>query len=120
MKKPTTSKGNSDNFGDWIFVNFSLSDQEKKESANWMESADILGLVERSLDNGYKLSLTLDQKKGRFIASLSAKEGKNAKKILTARAGDVMLAMARVMFLDRVIFDGGDWLEREDGSDDQW
>jgi len=118
MKKETGKKV-QEGFGEWQFINFSWTDSLKLQAEAWIDKADVAVMVEREIGNGYKFSLSMDQKKGRFISTISQKEGENAMKLLTARAGGVFTALGRVLFLHVVVFECGAWGDQE-SADDLW
>lgn len=122
-KKPTVSSGDeskrgNDNFKG--FINYHMTDQRKKEADHFLLNFDIVGNVEKAIGEGYKFSLSLDARQGRFLCSMSTKSGDNSGYILTARAGDITQALGRVMFLHIVVFDLGAWSDQQEVDQDAW
>lgn len=92
------------------FINVTLSDEEKREFVEWVETIDLGALLASMLDEGNVLSVKQDKKgKGYASAITSRWAGSvNAGWCVNMRAGDPTTAIQRVVFVVSVIL-GMDW-----------
>jgi hypothetical protein len=102
------------------FVNYSLRDSDKEDAKKWLNEIDVEAVLGKMIDNGYKASLSSDARSGRYLASLSIKEGENAGWILTARGSTPFTALGRVIYLHVRVFQGGGWDVEGNYDDEQW
>ncbi len=90
------------------FVNHTLTKQDKQDYARYELSEDFEGNVLPSLlEDGYRLSLSVDQRSGSFMGAISTKDSDspNAGLVLTARSGATPIqAGIRAAFLHFIIF----------------
>lgn len=85
------------------FVNHTLTKEDKVEYGRWRADEDTRdNTLPSLLEDGYRLSLSMDKRTSSFMAAISTKDNShvNAGLVLTARAGhDAWEAAARAMYL---------------------
>lgn len=108
----------------WVgYADISLTPQDKARfKAEYVPTVDLLGAIAASVEQGYKVSLSHDEKHGTCQASLTAQaaDSPNAGYTMSGRAGDVLTALAVVMFKHWDIARGGSWgaVTQEVGGND--
>lgn len=105
------------------FVNYTPTSDDKRGFDDYLASGhDPILELDRVLDAGIKLSVSLDKTNVAAVASLYDNNPKSpsAGYVLSSRGGDAFTAIRRVIFLHLVILES-DWLDAVDSTDpDAW
>lgn len=94
------------------FLNVRLTDEDKQAlgaGANNVE--EILDTAFRLVDEGYKLSVSLDAKNHSYLGSITLKQG-GVSKVLTGRGSTAINALASLLYRHVVLL-RGDWSNYE-------
>lgn len=94
------------------FVDIPLSEAQKADFKSWnVEADDILAAVASVVTDGYKVTLSHDEKHGTYQASLTclADGDPNRGFTMSGRAGDPLKALAVALYKHLEIAQGGVW-----------
>lgn len=109
-KKGTKSNGGN-SFGGWVFVNVTLSSDDKKRLADCVAANRYpLALVGDLVSAGYKVSFSLDSKNNSYICSISdtREDSPFYKHILSGRGANALNSWYAVCYKHIAMADG-DW-----------
>jgi hypothetical protein len=109
-------------FGNSKFINFSLTDDQKKALKALLYTAEnFIEDLDRIANSGYKVSISWDDYGSCFACFWTQKDPKheNAGFVLTARGSTSLKAFKQAMYLHFQIFDGSwaDYYERPAAKD---
>lgn len=103
-------------------IQFRLTAQEKRQFQEWeaKNKWDWQSVVEDMTKTDYKVSVSYSSGQRLFYVSFTGREESlNDNRVLTSFAGNIETAMAVNLFKHHVLFESGEWSEREDiGTDD--
>lgn len=114
----------SNDFGGYSFVKCELTSDDRKAAKIWIEAnTDALGgLLHDAVASDLKFSLSFSSEFDTFTACLVGKEDHvfNAKKTITARHKDWVIAALTVLYKHLVMFKGTVWESTAAEDDDGW
>jgi len=102
----------------WQFVNVALTDEEVEAALEQLQDVDVLWeMINGSLEEGYKLSLTVEEESGSFCASLTGKfcPPPNRDKTISGWH-DTAVDSLRVVMYKHTIKLGGVWKSPDGGQ----
>lgn len=110
-------------FDDYTFINFSLTEQQKKEASAWVEKLTAeatLDMLDDLTQSGMKFSLSMGTNGVAFAtATDKAYSTQFNKRILSVRAGTPAKALSRLLWLHS-IHAGGDWSLLQEQTSEDW
>lgn len=114
----------SNDFGGYSFVKCELGSADKEKAKAWIEahSDEMGGMLSDAVASDLKFSLSFSSEHDTFTACLVGKEDNvfNAKKTLTARHKDWVIATFTVLYKHLVMFNGTVWQSAPAAEDDGW
>lgn len=114
-KGSSNGQGKSDKpaFGDYRFVQYQLSVQEKKEFETWWTATheDAFVLFDELVSSDHKFSASWDANNDCYVANLTCnmKRSPNYCLILQGRSDTLWEAIGILLFKHLVVFKGEDW-----------
>jgi hypothetical protein len=92
------------------FINFKPNDQQKEHFNEWVQAADVWGLLNVLGEDGYKLTVKYDETSKAFNALLMDRKKTSpvCGCILSVRASEMAVAIARLVFV-HVCLAGENW-----------
>ena len=103
------------------FINFKPNDTQKELYNEWIQTADIWGLVDRLGDDGFKLTVKYDEVTKAFNALLMERRKAHPMQgcILSVRASEMSVSIARLVFVHTALA-GKDWENLDVPTEDTW
>lgn len=103
------------------FINFKPSDAQKEMYDDWIQTADVWGLLDRMGDDGYKLTVKYDETSKAYNALLMdrRKTSPVCGCILSVRASGMALAICRLVFVHSALA-GQNWEQLAMPVSDDW
>ena len=109
------------NFAPIEFVNYKLSEDEKKDFQTWSKDTadDIFTYVTTLLTQDYRLSLSYSYKDAMTIASVTCKDetSPNNQRCVSSRHSDPFTALQIACYKASVVMGDADWTELVAGTD---
>ena len=121
MPKSASSRPNTNNWAETIFVNIKLTGKGKDQFTDWMnrKEPEIALDVAQFMSNGHKTSITWDSTNNCWIVSSTCKiQGSvNENHCMTSRSQEWYEAMCMNVFKSAVLCNNGAWSEQQESSD---
>jgi hypothetical protein len=120
--KPRQKKKKTGSASGWTFVNVSLTRRDKEALQAWIDdNVDLWSEVLRQVDNGYKISLTWEERSDGFLATMAGRSciPENRNRILSGRGRDPQGAVASVLYKHLHLSYDGIW-PGDDGLDGEF
>lgn len=91
------------------FVQYELSKDEQASCKGWLvDAVDLLDVMEKTIDGGYKFTLKYDEygQCGCAFMFPASPDSVNSGRVLTGRGSTVAKALKQVLFKHHVVFEG--------------
>lgn len=103
------------------YVNYNPTEADKEFFNEWVQTADLTGILDRLGDDGYKIGIGYDEKNKTYLCSITSRRASlpNAGYVLSLRANSASKALSRALFVHAAV--AGEYWERLLGDDeDKW
>jgi len=105
------------------YLNYTLSPEEKELAGQWIESSSLYEMLHYSVSDGVQFSLKWEYKQECYLASATQRRASspNAGLVVTARAREPWLALARLLYILALLNKSERWEDVQPLADpDRW